>query len=109
MIINQMVLVELNAEALLSKRFDLQEEIASILDQGEDNYAALVDALEENGYENVAKHLDECDKIPQEYIEVDLENVSIHGLMDAGQSVDFLVPFSFDADKALADIKIPKC
>lgn len=99
----QAVLVELNVEALLSKRFNLQEKIASILEHGEDNYAALVNALEENGYKNVAEYLDEHD-IPQQYIEVDLEHVSIHGLMDAGKSVDFLVPFGFDADKLAADI-----
>lgn len=102
--INQKVLVELNAEALLSKRFDLKEEIASILAMGEDNYADLIEALEENGYKDVAEYLDEHD-VPQEYIEVDLVNVSINGLMDAGQSVDFLVPFGFDADKLAADIK----
>ena len=102
--INQTVLIELNAEALLSKRFSLQEEIASILEQGEDNYIALVDALEENGYKNVAEYLNEHN-IPQQYIEVYMEHVSIQSLTDVGQSVVFWVTFGFDADKLAAYIK----
>ena len=102
--INQTVIVELNVEALLTKRFNIHEEIVSILEQGEDNYAALIDALEENGYADVADYLDEYG-VPETCIDVDWKHVEHYrGYNFASQAVEFLVPFSFDADWAVKEL-----
>lgn len=95
--INQTVIVELNAEALLTKRFNIHEEIVSILEQDEDNYAALIDALEESGYADVADYLDEYG-VPETCIDVDWKHVEYRAYNVFGEAVEFLVPFGFDAD-----------
>lgn len=102
--INQVVIVELNAETLLSKRFNLQEEIASILEQGEDDYATLIKALKDEGMTDVIDYLDEH-KVPQAYINVDYEHIEFHAENVFSEALEFLVPFSFDAAELDLDIE----
>ena len=102
--INQTVIVELNAEALLTKRFNIQEEIASILEQGEDNYAALIEALENEDMTDVVDYLDEHE-VPQAYIDVDYEHIEFHTQNAFSKALEFLVPFSFDAAELDLDIE----
>jgi len=102
--INQTVIVELNAEALLTKRFNIKEEIISILEQGEDNYAALIETLENEGMTDVIDYLDKH-KVPQAYIDVDYEHVEFRAYNVFGEAVEFLVPFSFDAAELDLDIE----
>jgi len=102
--INQTVIVELNAEALLTKRFDIKEEIVSILEQGEDDYATLIKALKDEGMTDVIDYLDEH-KVPQAYINVDYEHVEFRAYNAFGEAVEFLVPFSFDAAELDLDIE----
>lgn len=102
--INQTVIVELNAEALLTKRFNIKEEIVSILEQGEDDYAALIEALKNEGITNVVDYLDKH-KVPQAYIDVDYEHVEFRTYNVFGEALEFLVPFSFDAAELDLDIE----
>lgn len=92
--INQTVIVELNAEALLTKRFNVKEEIASILEQGEDDYVALIEALENEGMTDVVDYLNKHG-VPQAYIKVDYEHAEFRAYNAFGEAVEFLVPFSF--------------
>ena len=102
--INQTIIVELNAEALLTKRFNIKEEIVSILEQGEDDYTALIEALKNEGMTDVIDYLDEHE-VPRAYINVDYEHVEFRAYNAFGEAVEFLVPFSFDAAELDLDIE----
>lgn len=104
MAINQTVIVVASAEALLSKRFNLQKEIALILEQSEDNYAALIEALEDESMTDVIDYLDEHE-VPWAYIDVDYEHVEFHAQNAFSKVLEFLVPFSFDAAELDLDIE----
>lgn len=95
--INQTVMIVASAEALLSRRFDSQKEIALILEQNKDNYAALIDALEESGYADVADYLDEHE-IPETCIHIDWKHIEFYAQNAFSKVLEFLVPFEFDAD-----------
>lgn len=97
MAINQVVMLVASAEALLSRQFDPQKEIALILEQSEDNYAALIDALEESGYADVADYLDEHE-IPETCINIDWKHIEFYAENVFSKVLEFLVPFEFDAD-----------
>jgi len=102
--ITQVVIVELNAEALLTKRFDIKEEIVSILEQGEDDYAALIKALENEGKFDVVDYLDKHE-VPRAYIDVDYEHIEFHEYNVFSKALEFLVPFSFYAAELDLDIE----
>lgn len=102
--IKQVVIIELNVEALLSKRFNLREEIVSILEQGEDDYATLVEALENEGMFDVVDYLNKHE-VPQAYINVNYEHVEFHEYNVFSKALEFLVPFSFDAAELDLDIE----
>lgn len=94
----QIVLVELNAESLMRKAFDLPKEIATILDKGGDEYTTLTDGLKKNGYADVAAYLDEPSETPTACIDIDYNNIKFHGYNPFSLAVEFLVPFTFDAE-----------
>lgn len=104
MAINQTVIIELNAEALLTKRFNIQEEIVSILEQDEDNYAALIEALKDEGMTDVINYLDEHE-IPRAYINVDYEHIKFMRKNAFSKALSFLVPFNFDVAELDLDIE----
>ena len=102
--INQTVIVVASAETLLSKQFNLQEEIALILEQSEDDYAVLIEALKNEGMTDVIDYLDEHE-VPQAYIHVDYEHIKFHAQNAFSKALEFLVPFSFDAAELDLDIE----
>ena len=102
--INLTVIVELNTEALLTKRFNICKEIVSILEQSEDDYAALIKALEDKGITDVVDYLNEHE-IPWAYIDVDYEHVEFHAQNAFSKTLEFLIPFSFDDAELDLDIE----
>ncbi len=102
--INQTVMVVASAETLLSKQFNLQEEIALILEQSEDDYAVLIEALKGEGMTDVIDYLDEHE-VPQAYIHVDYGHIEFHAQNAFSKVLEFLIPFSFDAAELDLDIE----
>lgn len=102
--INQTVIVELSVKTLLSKQFNLQKEIALILKQSKDDYAALIKVLKDKGMTDVVDYLDKHE-VPRAYINVDYENAKFYARNYFSKAVDFLVPFSFNAAELDLDIE----
>ena len=99
------VLTELDAPALLGGRFDLQAEVVSILEQGEEAYENLANTLREDGAQDVVEFLDKQERISAEYIDVDVDNAEFYGVNPATESVQFALPFSLDMEAIREDMR----
>lgn len=99
------VLTELDAPALLGGRFDLQAEVVSILEQGEEAYENLANTLREDGAQDVVEFLDKQERISAEYIDVDVDNAEFYGVNPATESVQFALPFSLDMEAIRRDMR----
>ena len=99
------VLIELNVPALLGGGFDLQAEVASILEQDADAYEGLADVLQENEAKDVLAFLDKKQNIPSEYIDVNIDEAVFHGFNDFSGAVEISLPYSLDMEAIREDMQ----
>ena len=99
------VLIELDVPALLGGGFDLQAEVASVLEQDADAYESLADALQENEAKDVLAFLDKKQNIPLEYIDVNSDEAVFHGFNDFSGAVEISLPYSLDMEAIREDMQ----